>query len=139
MAYEIHIERDNGQKITIDEWSDAIAAVEGVRLTDGCTKLTNPKTGQVIEIPSIDGDAEVFFPEFEQWLCCIRFSNGRGSFPVRHESATLRRVASALATKLSARLVGDTARRTIGLIRPRLRAGTATRLTIRFCGTRDPC
>ena len=46
MGYEIHIEREDGSAISLEDWCAAIDATDGVRLAteDACAR--NPATGR---------------------------------------------------------------------------------------------
>jgi hypothetical protein len=83
MAYELHIERispsnpDDGEEIPLSQWKRAIANTEGVRLRPpGFLSITNPDTGEVVSVPTFDGDADIYFPEEEEWYPVLRWSHG---------------------------------------------------------------
>jgi len=110
MAYALHLERDaNG--IGLNEWKEAVAAVEGVRLCSGEHSITNPVTHEVITVPLRDGDAEVHFPENNNWRPAFHWFKGRISFKAMPLPAgghdPIWQAATALALHLDARIRGD--------------------------------
>ena len=116
MSYSIHIERldDTGRRSPIDvvEWSEAVAAVDGVRLTSGDIIATNPHTGEALRIATSGADAEVYCPARDTWLPTFLWSaRGRASFAAATDfdapGSVQRAIASELARKLGAALVGD--------------------------------
>jgi len=116
VPYEIYIERrdEDGRSvaIAIEKWIDAIDSTEGVRLSQGDVNIPNPRTGEIIAIPANTGDAEVFYEAQNAWLPTFRWSeSGRASFKPKADFDTLdsqqRRIASELARKLDATMVGD--------------------------------
>ena len=118
MAYDLHIERTRGGQetgqtpISFKEWCQAVAAVEGVRLSaaDGHT-TTNPVTGEVITLGARRGDAEVYFPEDSKWHWVFRWLGGSAAFSVRFEPGDKTNpawsAAVALALHLNAAIRGD--------------------------------
>ena len=115
MAYEIHITRserldNDGAGITLEEWVEVVAQVEGVRLADGDYLVTLPETGQVLRFHNTGGDTEVCLGG-ETWRRVFRWSDGRASFvgPQDFDDAAshLRCVARTLAGALQAHVVGD--------------------------------
>jgi hypothetical protein len=108
MAYEIHIERSSGP-IDLGDWSDAINSIDGARINSSGAMATNPVTGEVISIAGNPGDAEILFGS--NWEPCLRFYGGRASFRATEDMELLdnpvRMVASKLAKKLLAEIVGD--------------------------------
>lgn len=111
MAYEIHIERKDGQEIGLDEWKQAVEATDGIRLATDNMSFQNPRTGQTIGFEGGPGDVEMHFPDSEEWLPCIRFAHGRGSFKATKEfdedTSSFRQIVRAVSAKLDAHLVGD--------------------------------
>jgi hypothetical protein len=80
MAYDYHIKRfgdglDSGQAmISFTDWLATVAATEGVRLSAPQARaITNPKSGEIISIPTREGDAEVFFVDSGQWRPVFRW------------------------------------------------------------------
>jgi len=57
MGYELHFERE--PVITLEEWKAGVSGVAHVRLNADGASATNPKTGEVISIGGVDGDAEI--------------------------------------------------------------------------------
>ena len=71
MGYEVHIRRDAGSPISLDEWCAIVARTEGIRLATHDVLAVNPATGEKITIPVREGDVEVFFPDDEVWIPCL--------------------------------------------------------------------
>jgi len=118
MAYDLHIERtgDNPDSdptpIPLADWSAAVAATEGVRLFAAqAHTITNPKTGELISIPTREGDAEVFFPDSGQWHSVFRWRGDSAVFARRFDpgdaSHPVLAAAVALASRLGAVIRGD--------------------------------
>ncbi|WP_146168280.1 hypothetical protein [Celeribacter persicus] len=112
MAYEIHIERNNGRPISLNEWMNAVGSVESVRLADTATTIvTNPVTGEKISNPTAHGTAELFDPNSQTWIAMFRWFNGRISTPPSPDFETSnshqRSVMRALSAQLGAQIVGD--------------------------------
>lgn len=117
MGYDLHIERtrklpdSEPTPISIEEWRAAIAVTEGVRLFAGDFHgVRNPKTGQYVGVRARDGDAEVFFPDEEQWYCVFHWFEGSVSFRARFtpgDSSPVWTSAVALASRLGALICGD--------------------------------
>lgn len=101
------------EPITLEQWTAAVAAVDGVRIDSEPCEATNPKTGEVISLQSCPGDAAVFFPERGTWhkvfllskSGLVRFSAPSGW--VDDHSSPLRAVALALASTLQAKVVDE--------------------------------
>lgn len=118
MSYSLHIERSPAE-LTLEEWIEAVKKQEGVKLIEGGSKITNPKTGEVISIPGRPGDVAVLFHSKgffgfgseSEWHPCISFFGGRASFkaPIDMQSPNdpLRAAVSELAKTLGAKVVGD--------------------------------
>ena len=111
MGYEVHIRHVDGSAIGLDEWCDAVAMTEGMRLASGDAIAVNPRTKDEIRIPNQGGDVEVLFPEDDAWVRCLSWSLGRISFrppaDFGYPDSRFRLALAALAMQLSARLVGD--------------------------------
>ena len=116
MAYAIHIKRraPDAQSLPLElsEWRAAVARTDGVRMAEGDHRITNPKTGEIIQLRNNGGDAEVFFAGDASWRRVFRWSPpDRISFvaPRDFETPTsaIRRLALQLARDLDAVLVGD--------------------------------
>ena len=116
MAYEIYIERrdGNGQFVAIatEEWIDAVASTDGVRLMQGDADIANPKTGEIITVKTDNGDAELFYEADNAWRPTFRWSErGRANFKPAADfdnpDSRQRRIAIELARKLEASLIGD--------------------------------
>jgi hypothetical protein len=116
MAYDLHIERSNDRSnsasITLQEWRAAIDATDGVRLFAAFVHtIKNPKTGAVITVPARDGDAEVFFPDENEWRLIFRWNGDHADFAARCKPGDfldpIWRAAAGLATCLQASIRGD--------------------------------
>ncbi|WP_223636525.1 hypothetical protein [Rhodobacter sp. TJ_12] len=112
MAYEIHIERDNGRPISLNEWMSAVSSVDFVRLADTATTIvTNTVTGEKISNPATHGTAELFDPTSQTWIGMFRWFNGRISTRPSPDFQTFnsqqRSAMRALAALLGAQIVGD--------------------------------
>ena len=118
MAYALHIERQSNE-LTLEEWISAVGRIENARLATGNSKITNPKTGEVISIESSPGDVDVLFSTKgflrfcakSEWSTCIRFSRGKGTFnappDIEESNNPVRVTASKLAHLLGAKIIGD--------------------------------
>jgi len=110
MAYELHIEKHEGT-LSLDEWKEAVASSEGVRLLSQDHSITNSETGEIISLPRRHGDAEVFFPDQQVWRSAFRWANGRASFRANFSPGDLSnpiwRAAVGLASSLNAIVRGD--------------------------------
>src|SRR5262245_11477107 len=118
MGYDLHIERtrklpdSEPTPISIEEWRAAIAATEGVRLFAGDFHgVRNPwKTGEYLGVRANDGDAEVFFPDEEQWYCVFYWRDGSAKFKASFtpgDSSPAWTSAVVLASRLGALIRGD--------------------------------
>ena len=112
MAYDLHIERPHNSPIALSEWFAAVEKVEGVRLFAAAAHtITNPKTGEVISIRAREGDAEVFFPEKDEWHSVFRWRGESAVFAATFDptetSHPVWRAAVKLANHLGAELRGD--------------------------------
>jgi hypothetical protein len=112
MAYDLHIERADESPIALSEWRAAVAATEGVRLFAAATQtITNPKTGEVVNIGAREGDTEVLFPGTGEWHSVFRWRGKSAAFTARFDptetSHPAWRAAVALATHLGAVIRGD--------------------------------
>ncbi|OIP33523.1 MAG: hypothetical protein AUK47_18875 [Deltaproteobacteria bacterium CG2_30_63_29] len=115
MSYTVHIERrdETGALLPLDleAWKAAVNEAEGVRLATS-TQLRARARGAEVSLSFRDGDAELYFPEAEEWHLVfmwstngtVMFNPGRG-FTDSHSYA--RHTAVILAKKLGAELVGD--------------------------------
>jgi hypothetical protein len=115
MAYAIHIRRRAAgaqrRSIELSEWRAVVERTDGVRMADGDLQITNPKTGEIIQLKNAGGDAEVFFPDEAAWRRVFCWSSSGISFGAPRDFLTpasaIRRLAAALARDLDAVLVGD--------------------------------
>lgn len=111
MAYEIHITKKD-EVISIGDWQEAVSVVEGVRLSKGETSITNPKTGEILTIGGGSPlDVEILDAESNDWVKCLYWRAGRASINARFDledtNDPFRRALGALASHLSAEIVGD--------------------------------
>jgi hypothetical protein len=115
MAYELHImrppfdEENKPTPIPLDEWKEAVLAVDGVRLCPtGSRTVFTLKTGLVLEIPRLDGDCEVYFADGRAWLPALRWFEGAAHFKgVFEPGDPVWSAAAALASRLNAVIRGD--------------------------------
>jgi hypothetical protein len=108
MGYDIRIQRTPG--FTLDEWKAAVESTEGVRLNAGKVAVRNPKTGEVVSIPGMAGDAEVDVDG--HWIPCFRWRpKGFVVFcsdpDFMNPESKLRKLARGLGEKLNATLCGQ--------------------------------
>ena len=72
MVRNLHIERQDAEgrheAITLEEWTDAVGHVDGVRMACGDAAVPNPLTEQLVTLPNRGGDAEVFRQDCERWM-----------------------------------------------------------------------
>lgn len=114
MSTTLHILRKNGEgqrdKISLEEWKNAIDSHGGLRLCDGDAQQVNPITHEVITMPNRGGDAEVWRDDCQDWLRVFWWSpQGYVSFPApaaREEQEALS-IARSLALKLNAGIYDD--------------------------------
>ena len=97
----------------------AVKEIEGIRLSDGSVVIKNPKTGELISMPSNPGDVSVLFQgkgffgfgKKQEWLHSIRFFKGRGSFNaapgIESPDNPVHIAVVKLAKALEAQIVGD--------------------------------
>lgn len=111
MAYRIYIHREGRNPISLLEWQTAVQQADGVRLAEGDTECTNPKSGEVIAVSNSGGDAEVFFPSQSKWFHVFSWRNGKVAFkgPSSFDAIddSVRKAATQLASLLNARIIGD--------------------------------
>lgn len=106
MAYELSIERD--QSPTIDEWQAAVEMHPLLRIGSADSAASNQKTGEVIVVRSVEGDASIELDG--RWISVFRWRKGRVTFSARAiESAgdPVSKVAFELAKSLSAVVRGE--------------------------------
>ncbi|MCT2400360.1 hypothetical protein [Novosphingobium mangrovi (ex Huang et al. 2023)] len=72
MVRNLHIERQKADgepsAITLEEWTEAVDHVEGVRMANGDAHASNPRNEHIVVLPNRGGDAEVFREDCERWL-----------------------------------------------------------------------
>lgn len=107
MAYELHIEIPE-EEVEIDEWIEAIELIENIKIDSSDNEITNPLTGETVTFPGNEGDVAVNIDG--NWIKCIGFRRGRGSFNARPEieapSNPVRNAAAMIAKTLGAQIVG---------------------------------
>jgi hypothetical protein len=112
VGYFVHLEREDGALIHIEDWLIAVQATADVRLIEETTlSISNPQTGATLSRPNSVGDAEIFDRPSQTWLPCFRWRNGRVSTqaarnfdqPDCHQRGVMR----LLAKRLHARISGD--------------------------------
>lgn len=117
MAYELHIERgpfnERGESsgIGLEEWKQALAGMEGVRL---CStepfKVTLKENGASLMMSHPDGDAEVLFAPGD-WQPVFHWGGKNATFKAAFEPGDMShpvwKAAVALASKLGASIRGD--------------------------------
>ena len=116
MGYNAHIEKINGQPISLDEWSRAVQSTPDVRLNPGAVTATNPTTGERIQVTVGDGGVDVCVrktrPSECEWEHAFRYRRGRVTFSLTESmtndpSDPVRKAASRLSAALAAKVVGD--------------------------------
>jgi hypothetical protein len=110
MAYELHIERPNGE-IALAEWKLAIAGIDGVKPYSGDGTIRNPKTGELIQLANTEAGAEFYAPGDRELLSFFIWHHGRISFKPKlaagEISDHLWQAATTLASRLHAVIRGD--------------------------------
>lgn len=111
MAYAQHIVRivDGARApISLDDWLDAVEAVEGVRTSDATEiAAVEPGSGEVVATDLGGGTVQVFFARERTWRPIFTYRDGAIAFPAADADSPAWRAASALAKRLDARIVGD--------------------------------
>lgn len=111
MAYQIHIVP--GEKFHGEEaWRLAVEATDGVRLANSDENVaTNPKTGEEIRIGGSCSDAEIYFPDEDEWHRALHWRGGRASinarFEIGDEDDPAWMAVKHLAERLGATVMGD--------------------------------
>lgn len=107
MSTSIVIERP--QRITSEEWHGVVAADDELRIRTEPYIAVNPRTGESIQLPLGEADAEVL--EGGQWLPFLRWQRGRLTTEYRDEfddpANFARKKIVAVAKKLGAILSTD--------------------------------
>ena len=112
MRYDIHIDRPDGTPVSPSDWRIAVQLIEGLRLVSGPPAVSY-FNGRERTAPSDSPyDAEVLQPDGQTPAGVILWSpSGRPYFRAPSDFADpqchIRQVASKLAAKLGAELVGD--------------------------------
>ncbi len=108
MPAELHIESDK-KKLTLKKWLAAVAKAEDVRCLTENVSVTSPQTGAVLSIPRETGDAEVYFPESDEWVPVFYWRRSSVALNARPytDSQHLRRVTAGLVKSLGAKIVDD--------------------------------
>ncbi len=103
---ELTIERD--KPITIDEWRTAVEAQPLLRYGPTDSKATNPKTGEVIIVRGLEGDASIELDG--RWVNLFRWRRGRVTFnaqAIEGARNPVQKVAFDLAKALGALIRGE--------------------------------
>ena len=108
MGYTIRLERS--RPLLLEEWKAAVKARENLRLQETRSSIANPKTGEVIELGFVEGDAEIRIGN--EWQPCFRWRrsgsvvfDAPGDFEDRRSA--VRSAAYGLAESLGCRVVGE--------------------------------
>lgn len=119
MGYELCIERENQQEISLEEWTAAVEATENVRITNEEWVAVNPSTGDELRMKAGEADAEVFIKkrgilfDKSRWVKVFTYRGGRITFASRgmekpdSSRDPIRKAAAALAAKLDAMIAGE--------------------------------
>jgi hypothetical protein len=114
MGYSFHIERLVGNDrvdISLEEWHEAVAKVEGVRQCIADVSIANPaRPDQIVRMPVNAGSLDVYLPAKETWVPAINWRGGRGSFRAPDQldsSSPVWVAATKLANLLDAKIRGD--------------------------------
>ena len=113
MVTRLHIERQDKdgarQAIPLAQWTEAVEALDGIRMAEGNASATNPRTGDAIVMPNRGGDAEVYRPDCKRWMRSFWWSpQGMISFPApEHRADPVMSLARVLAEALDARIIDD--------------------------------
>lgn len=116
MAYDLHIEKNNGQPISEAEWNAVVLSTPDIRKGTGTVTAVNPSTGERIEIQMQPGSVEVCTRPAAgsecEWQPVFWYGRGRVSFAatetlMQDPQDPIRRAAIALSTEIGARIVGD--------------------------------
>jgi hypothetical protein len=108
VGYTIRLER--ASPVLLEEWKAAVTAREDLRLQKSRASITNPKTGEVIELGFAEGDTEIRIGA--AWQPCFRWrASGTAVFDApgdfEDRRSAVRSAAHGLAESLGCRVVGE--------------------------------
>jgi hypothetical protein len=108
MSYTIRFRRE--PSITLREWKVAVDGISGLRLDSSGSSAVNPKTGVKVFVLGTDGDTKINIDG--KWHTCFLWSESEGpNFRAPSDFGNIncltRRIATKLADKLGATLVGE--------------------------------
>ena len=114
LSSTLHIVRKQAdgthEDISLEEWKQAVAGHEGLRLSDGDARQVNPLTNEIITMPNRGGDAEVWREDCQDWIRVFWWSpEGYVSFPEpdEREQEKALSLARSLALRLNAKIYDD--------------------------------
>lgn len=108
MAYSLYIERKS--PISPEEWLNAVAENDGLKIDESDSVAINPLTGDEIRVPGLPATAALWFSDTGEWKKIFQFRRGKVSFSAADwddPRSPLQKTAFELARKLNARIVGD--------------------------------
>ena len=110
-TFTIYIEREDSE-ITIPEWESVVESKDNLRITTQSTEAKNPSTGEIIVLPNMGGDTELFDPESNEWVKRLFWKpSGRVSIKVDEsfldEKDEIRILITELASSLSANVFDE--------------------------------
>jgi len=110
MAYELHIERRD-KAISFEEWKAAVAKIKNARISATAPSITNPKTGEIIQLAFDKGVADIYSAKDKKWSPVFYWSNGKISFKQTNlfdnNTDDIWQMATNLASCLCATICGD--------------------------------
>ena len=112
MAYGVHLEGMDGNKIALEDWKNAVRNHELVRLSrEAAHRLENKETGEQIAANAVDGDTEIWLEDSQSWVLGIRWQDGSATINASKDfddpDSFLRRLLRELAQGLNAEIRGD--------------------------------
>jgi hypothetical protein len=113
LANILRIEREardgEPRPITLPEWAEAVASVDGLRMSQGDASAINPLTKERVVIPNRGGDAELFRDDCNRWMRVLWWSPGGSIHFAEPENKgdPVLTAARSLAHALEARIVAD--------------------------------
>ena len=108
MVENLQIQRQdtagNRDAITLEEWTEAVDHIEGIRLAQGDAVAANPLDETVVTLPNRGGDAEVYREDCQTWMRTMFWTpEGTIRFAApESEDDTILPLAGKLATELNA-------------------------------------
>ncbi len=116
MPSEIHIEREGAGGlrawIPLNEWCEQVRQTEGIRIAEDHQPRLHPATGKAVGFGETAGDAEVWIPAEGVWRRIFRWDPAgfiafRAPADFHEPNSSVRRVASEIARRLRALVIGD--------------------------------